>query len=96
MIPLVCVVILTAMYSALAIRRHLTFHSAGWDLGIFEQAVRNYAAFRPPIVILKGEGYNLLGDHFHPILVTLAPLYRLFPSPITLLVAQSVLLALGA
>ncbi|WP_354569669.1 DUF2079 domain-containing protein [Glaciihabitans sp. UYNi722] len=96
MIPLAFVVVLTAMYSVLAIRRHVTYHSAGWDLGIFEQAIRNYAAFRPPIVALKGAGYNLLGDHFHPILVTLAPLYRLFPSPITLLIAQSVLLAVSA
>lgn len=96
MVPIAFVIVLSATYSALAIRRHLTFHSAGWDLGIFEQAIRNYASLRPPIVVLKGEGYNLLGDHFHPILVTLAPLYRLFPSPVTLLVAQSVLLALAA
>lgn len=95
-IPAAFVVVLTAMYSALSIRRHLTFHSAGWDLGIFEQAIRNYASFRPPIVVLKGEGYNLLGDHFHPILVTIAPLYRLFPGPMTLLAVQAVLLAVGA
>lgn len=39
--PLAFVIALTAMYSALAIRRHLTFHSAGWNLGIFEKAIRN-------------------------------------------------------
>jgi uncharacterized membrane protein len=95
-IPVAFVIALTAMYSALAVRRHLTFQSAGWDLGIFEQAIRNYASFQPPIVVLKGAGYNLLGDHFHPILVVLAPFYALSPHPITLLVAQSVLLAVGA
>jgi uncharacterized membrane protein len=44
---------------------------------------------------LKGPGYRLLGDHFHPILATLAPLYRLFPSPVTLLLAQAALIAVS-
>ncbi|MGW5422635.1 DUF2079 domain-containing protein [Streptomyces sp. NPDC003943] len=70
--------------------------TTGYDLGIFEQAVRAYAELRAPVVPLRGEGFNLLGDHFHPLLAALAPLYRLFPSPLTLLVAQSALLALGA
>lgn len=95
-IPLSFVVGLGVLYSVFAIRRHLTFQTAGWDLGIFEQAIRNYAAFRAPIVVLKGDGFNLLGDHFHPILITLAPFYRLFPGPITLLVAQALLFALAA
>jgi uncharacterized membrane protein len=88
-------VALTALYSTLAIRRHLTFHTAGWDLGIFEQAIRNYAALRPPIAILKGPDYNLLGDHFHPILMLIAPIYAAIPSPVTLLVVQAVLFALA-
>ena len=95
-LPLFSVSALFAVYAALAVRRHLTFHTAGWDLGIFEQAIRNYAAFRAPVAVLKGPGYNLLGDHFHPILVVLAPFYSLFPSPITLLVAQAFLFALAA
>ncbi|MGW4160705.1 DUF2079 domain-containing protein [Streptomyces sp. NPDC004788] len=70
--------------------------TTGYDLGIFEQAVRAYAELRAPVVPLRGEGFDLLGDHFHPLLAVLAPLYRLFPSPLTLLVAQSALLALGA
>ncbi len=69
--------------------------TTGYDLGIFEQAIRAYAEFRAPVVPLRGEDFNLLGDHFHPLLAVLAPLYRLFPSPLTLLVAQSALLALA-
>ncbi len=87
---------LTGMYSALAIRLHLRVQTAGYDLGIFEQAIRNYAALRPPIAVLKGPGFNLLGDHFHPIIAGLAPFYALFPSPITLLVAQAFLFGLAA
>ena len=90
------VVALTALYSTIAIRLHLRVHTGGYDLGIFEQAIRSYAALRPPIVDLKGPNFNLLGDHFHPILVLIAPFYALFPTPITLLVAQAFLLALAA
>lgn len=95
-IPLAFVVVLGVVYSILAVRRHLTFLTAGWDLGIFEQAIRNYASFHAPIVVLKGAGFNLLGDHFHPILVLLAPFYAMFPTPITLLIAQAVLFAVAA
>jgi uncharacterized membrane protein len=88
--------VFTTVYSVLAIRRQITVHTGGYDLGIFEQAIRNYAALRPPIAVLKGQGFNLLGDHFHPILATLAPFYAVFPTPITLLVAQAFLFALAA
>lgn len=90
------VAVLTALYSTLAVRRQITVQTGGYDLGIFEQAIRNYAALRPPIAVLKGQGFNLLGDHFHPILVMLAPFYAVFPTPITLLVAQAFLFALAA
>ncbi|MGC5614829.1 DUF2079 domain-containing protein [Georgenia sp. Z1491] len=67
-----------------------------WDLGIFTQLARAYSEGGPPVVDIKGPGFNLLGDHFHPILVALGPLYRLHPSGWTLLVTQAVLLALSA
>ncbi|CAN5240639.1 DUF2079 domain-containing protein [soil metagenome] len=89
-------VLIAALYAVLAIRRHLTLHTGGFDLGIFEQAIRNYSKLQPPIAILKGPGYNLLGDHFHPILAALAPIYAVFPSPLTLLGAQSVLFGIAA
>jgi uncharacterized membrane protein len=95
-IELTFVVALTALYSALALRLHLRLETAGYDLGIFEQAIRNYSEFRPPIVEIKGPGFNLLADHFHPILVLLAPFYALVPTSATLLVAQAFLFALAA
>ncbi|MHA6759032.1 DUF2079 domain-containing protein [Streptacidiphilus sp. PAMC 29251] len=84
-----------ALYCCVSIRRYERLISQGYDLGIFEEAVRAYAHGRAPIVPLKGPGYNLLGDHFHPILALLAPFYRVFPSAITLLVAQAALMALA-
>lgn len=83
------------LYSTVAILRNNHMLNAGFDLGIFEQAIAAYARGEAPIVELKGPGFNLLGDHFHPILALVAPFYRLFPSGITLLVVQSALLALA-
>ncbi|MBG6134801.1 DUF2079 domain-containing protein [Longispora fulva] len=70
--------------------------TTGYDLGIFEQAIRGYAEGRAPVSELKGPGFHLLGDHFHPVLMLLAPVYRLFPGPLTLLVAQAALFAVSA
>ncbi|MEP7177640.1 MAG: DUF2079 domain-containing protein [Pseudonocardiales bacterium] len=67
--------------------------TTGYDLGIFDQAVRAYAHFQAPIVALKGVDYNIFGDHFHPIVVVLAPLYWLWDNPNMLLIAQAVLMA---
>ncbi|QHC23376.1 DUF2079 domain-containing protein [Streptomyces sp. GS7] len=69
--------------------------TTGFDLGIFEQAVRSYAHSQLPVSELKGPGFPLLGDHFSPILATLAPFYRLWPSPLMLLLAQAALFAVG-
>jgi uncharacterized membrane protein len=84
-----------ALYTMLSVRNHRRLRTTGYDLGIFEQAVRAYAEGRAPVSDLKAPGFMLLGDHFHPILMTLAPVYRLFPGPITLLVAQAALLAVS-
>ncbi|MFF3319693.1 DUF2079 domain-containing protein [Streptomyces sp. NPDC003035] len=86
---------LCLLYATVAVRRHQLLRTTGYDLGIFEQALRAYAAFRAPVVPLRGPDFNLLGDHFHPLLAALAPLYRLWPSPLCLLLAQSALLALA-
>ncbi|MFG3346559.1 DUF2079 domain-containing protein [Streptomyces sp. NPDC048018] len=96
LVPWAWAAALCLLYATVAVRRHLLMRTTGYDLGIFEQAVRAYAELRAPVVPLRGEDFNLLGDHFHPLLAVLAPFYRLWPSPLTLLVAQSALLALGA
>jgi len=67
-----------------------------WDLAIFSELAKAYAHFQAPIVPVKGDGYNLLGDHFHPILITLGPIWRLFPTPLSLLITQDLLLAVSA
>lgn len=91
------IVILTAaaltFYLVRALIEQAQYATTGYDLGIFDQAVRAYANFRAPMVALKGPGTNILGDHFHPIIALLAPLYWLWDSPNMLLIAQAVLTA---
>ena len=57
--------------------------------------IRGYAHLGAPTVDVKGPGFNQLGDHFSPILVLIAPFYRVFPSAQTILIAQAVLIAIS-
>ena len=86
---------LFTIYATLAIRDQQRMVTTGYDLGIFDQAVRAYAHGHLPISTLKGPQYDLLGDHFSPIIATLAPFYLLWPSAYTLLIAQAALFAVG-
>ncbi|MEV4740380.1 DUF2079 domain-containing protein [Streptomyces sp. NPDC049555] len=88
--------VLFVLYTTLSVSRHLRMLTMSWDLGIFEQAIRGYAELRAPIADLKGPGTNILGDHFSPITALVAPFYRVFPTPLTLLVVQAALFALSA
>ncbi|MFD7290046.1 DUF2079 domain-containing protein [Streptomyces sp. NPDC059863] len=93
--PYVVAVVLFCAYAALSISRYLQLRTMSWDLGIFEQVIRAYAQLEAPVADLKGPGVNILGDHFSPVVALLAPAYRLFPTPVTLLVAQAALFALS-
>ncbi|MET8700511.1 DUF2079 domain-containing protein [Kitasatospora sp. NPDC004723] len=95
-IPWAVALALFLVYAFFTVRRHDLLLTSGYDLGIFEQGVRGYAEGRGPIVELKGPGFNLLGDHFSPVLAALAPFYWIWPSAKTLLLAQSALVAVAA
>lgn len=84
-----------ALYSLYAWLRHRLYLTTGYDLGIFDQVVRDYSRFQAPLVPLKAPDYNLLGDHFHPVLVLLAPLYWIWDDPRMLLLAQAALFAVS-
>jgi len=78
--------VLLAFYVTYSVSRVTTYLASGYDLGIFDQAVRAYSHFQAPVVPLKGPDYNVLGDHFHPIIAIIAPLYWIWDSAIVLLV----------
>lgn len=71
----------TLLYVAHSLLRYRNFEAKGYDLGIFDQAVHQYSLFKAPIVPIKGVDFNLLGDHFHPIIALFAPLYWIWPDP---------------
>ncbi len=84
--------LVAGLYTLLSWMQWKNWVTPSWDLGIFTQMAKAYAAFEQPIVSIKGHGFNLWGDHFHPILLVLGPVYKLFPSPFTLLVVQNLLI----
>src|ERR671931_105722 len=84
-------------FSALSVLRHRAFQTGRFDLGNMVQAVWSTAHGHPlQITGLRGDQISRLAAHFDPLLVVLAPLWFLWPSPDLLLVVQAIAVALGA
>ena len=92
-LPAVIACAVAALYISFSLAQWRTLSDPSWDLAIFAEAAQAYSRFEAPIVSIKGPGYNLLGDHFHPILILLGPIFRFFPSAFTLLIVQDLLIA---
>jgi len=80
-----------AGYAVYAVVRHWHFDTS-YDLAIYDQAIWHLSRFERPASSLRG-ATTIFGDHFHPVIALLAPLFWIAPSAETLLVAQAVLLA---
>jgi uncharacterized membrane protein len=92
-----------ALYCALLITlsalKHASYHSSLIDLGIFDQVIWNTAhghLFWDTLDPFVQRNHLFLGQHFSPGLVLLVPLYVVAPSVYTLLVVQTLALALAA
>jgi uncharacterized membrane protein len=83
------------LYATLSIFRHVRFGSTAYDLGIFDQTIWGYSNFEIVNNTVRGLP-NLLGDHFHPILMTLAPLYWVWDDVRMILIAQAALVAISS
>ena len=92
-LPAVIACAVAALYISFSLAQWRTLSDPSWDLAIFTEAAQAYSRFEAPIVPIKGPGYNLLGDHFHPILMLIGPIFRFFPSAFTLLIVQDLLIA---
>jgi uncharacterized membrane protein len=84
-----------AAYGTISVFRYLRLQPGSWDLGIYTEYLRQVAHLHAPVVPIRSPGFNLLGDHFQPIVALLAPFFRVFPSPVTLLAAQALLTAIS-
>ncbi len=83
-----------AAYASISVYRHEHFASNAFDLAVQDQTVWGYSQGEFIYNTVLGIP-NLLGDHFHPILMLLAPFMWIWSSAEVLLVAQAVLLAVA-
>src|SRR5579859_3970925 len=81
-------------YAWVSLYRHDHFASNAFDLAVQDQTVWGYSRFEFIYNTVLGIP-NLLGDHFHPILMVLGPFMWIWNSAGVLLVAQAILLALA-
>ncbi len=96
-----------ALQGAFGVQQYHRFRLGGYDLVIFDQAIRNYAHGAWPVSVFKdvhdaaqvdptySAPFTILGDHFSPIFVLLAPLYWIWNNPQVLLLAQAALFGLA-
>ena len=91
------VLLYAAYFSFLTLQRYAAFEARALDLGNLNQALWNLAHgnwFR--MTNQEAGVVTRLAMHVEPILLLLAPFYRLWPTPEALLVFQAVVVALGA
>ena len=91
--------------AAIGIQQYRQFRLGGYDLVIFDQAIRAYSRFGMPVSPMKdthnpgqvvagyGHAFSILGDHFSPILALVAPLYWIWDNPQVLILAEAALFA---
>ncbi len=93
-IVLALVLVYAAVLSALSILRHHALGTSFYDLGLLDAALRNTAR---GLFLQSGPfpGDSFLSAHFSPLITMLAPFYWLWEGPETVLVTQSVALAMG-
>jgi len=86
--------------SAYTILKHNSFSTYAWDLGIFNQGfwttVNLDRVFYYTCELHLVPSGSFFGIHFSPILYTLVPFYYLFQGAESLLIAQSIIIALSA
>lgn len=92
------VIVFIAFFSYLSIRRNLSLSSHYYDLGIMNQTVENTknGHFLEMTDQDLKKNVSRLAVHFDPILAFFAPLYFIYDGPETLLVAQIIIIGLGA
>jgi uncharacterized membrane protein len=82
-------------YFAISLFRLLQLTPGSYDLGIYTEYVKQLSLLHAPVVDALGPGFNLLGNHFQVAVGVIAPFFRLFPSPATLLFFQALFAAVS-
>jgi uncharacterized membrane protein len=82
-------------YFVISLYQLLTLTPDSYDLGIFTEFVRQLSQLHAPVDDVMGPGFNLEGDHFQVAVGVIAPFFRLFPTPATLLFFQALFTAVS-
>ncbi len=94
------IAIYIVIFSYLTILRYEAFKTRAWDLGIFNQALwatlKEGRLFYHTTELYLNPSGCFFGVHFSPILFLTLPIYALYPSPETLLIFQTIILALAS
>ena len=80
---------------AIPLFRLRQLNPSSWDLAIYTEYVKQAASFHAPVADIRTAGFNLLGDHFQPAVMLIAPVFRVVPSAATLVAVQALLAALS-
>ena len=88
-------VLVFGAYFVISLFRLLQLTPGSYDLGIYTEYVKQLSQLHAPIVDILAPGFNLLGNHFQVAVGVIAPFFRLFPSPATLLFFQALFAAVS-
>ncbi len=88
---LIMVALYFIVFSGLSILKHVSFFSTGLDLGIYEQVIWGFSHGKIVTSMIETPI-----NHVQPFLLLVIPFYLLYQSPITLLIIQSLFIAVSA
>jgi uncharacterized membrane protein len=86
-------VLFVAVFFALSVRKHDSFHTRALDLAKFDQAIWNTLHGR--FLFSTLESQSILGNHFSPFMALLAPLFWIWNDVRVLFLVQTLGLGLG-
>ncbi len=88
------ILIMSIIFIQLVIHKHNVYHTYAWDLGTFGQILRSTLEgkfmYHTPYLFIFPNG-NYLFLHFTPIILSLLPIYALFPYATTLLIVKPII-----
>lgn len=87
------VIIFSIIYAFMSVQKHNSFQTFGWDLAVFDHGIWQWSQFKIPYSSFHDLPW--LADHFHLILVTIAPLYWIWSDVRLLLIIQAILVCFG-
>ena len=83
------------IFSSVSLVNHYNFRTYAYDLGIYNNAIYDYAHFRwNDCMLMQPQFKNILSDHFNLLIIFISPLYWIFGS-YTLLVVQIAAILFG-